>query len=49
MGIIFHGRGYLSNTSCRRAISRRRVVKALTRQNIQFLKHLGFRVNPGGK
>ena len=49
MGIVYHGRGYLNNTPCRKTVSRQRAAKALTRQNIQFLKSLGFRINPGGK
>ncbi|XP_008217406.2 uncharacterized protein LOC103318060 [Nasonia vitripennis] len=47
MGIVYNtkvGKGYNSNVPCRRAISRRRVLNALTRQNIQFLRSLGLRV-----
>jgi len=49
MGIVHYGRGYINNSPCRKTVSRLRTAKVLTRQNIQFLKSLGFRVNPGGK
>lgn len=49
MGIVFHGSGYIKHPPCRAVISRQRALKALTRQNIQYLKSLGLRVNPGGK
>lgn len=59
MGIIFHGKGlhnatfhsqsYKNRTPCAPSISRQRASKALTRQNIQFLKSLGLRIAFGGK
>ena len=59
MGLVFNtnknynsyssGRKYISNSPCQRSISRQRQVRALTRQNIQFLKSLGLKVVPGGR
>ena len=39
---------YKSGASCRESISRHRRNKALTRQNIKFLKSLGLKVTSGG-
>lgn len=48
MGIVFNsngGKSNITNPACRRVISRHRVGKQLTRQNIQFLQSLGLKVN----
>lgn len=50
MGIVYNskvGSGYISAPSCPQKASRRRIVRGLTRQNIQFLKSLGLNVVVG--
>lgn len=49
MGIVFYkiGGGYKKESTCRQPISRQRVLKTLTRRNIQFLRSLGLRVVGG--
>ena len=56
MGIVYNSKGFHSqtegykrNVSCGSSISRQRTRKALTRQNIQFLKSLGLKTVSGGK
>lgn len=53
MGIVYNmkvGQGYIKRSTCHQPISRQRTAKALTRQNIQFLKSLNLRVIArGGK
>ena len=49
MGLVFNtskgsSKEYISDSPCRKNISRQRQVKALTRQNIQFLKSLGLKI-----
>ena len=39
-----HRKEYINAQSCRQKTSRRRASKALTRQNIQFLKSIGLNV-----
>lgn len=50
MGIVYTGQGYKNLTVWPINVSRQRTFKPLTRQNIEFLKNLGFQVkNLGGK
>jgi len=47
MGIVHNlkfGRGYINQTKWPKVISHRRALRALTRQNRQFLKSLGLRL-----
>ena len=52
MGIVYNStsrKDYISSEVCDPGISHRRAIKALTRQNIQFLRKIGLRVRSGGK